>query len=135
MSNKSCIQERNKAIQDIYKRIIHSQVNKNLLSNDIIVSIVLEQPAPRFYISTSMAKKLIMNHYNGCYIHGGGKRTLKKAMDQDLVQNYERLRAQFPNTPKEKIYEYVVEQPAKSFYLTYRCMRDIIFNWTGRSRK
>lgn len=130
MNNNTIIIERNEAIQAIHKRIIHSNVNKDLLSNDTIVSIILEEPAPRFYISPAMAKRLILHHYNANYhINGGGKKKLSQAMVEDLVQNYERLCAKYPKTPKEKIYEYVVEQPAKSFYMSYSRMRDIIFNW------
>lgn len=128
---------RNTEIQNIYKRILKSAVNINSLNNDAIVSIVLEQPAPRFYISPGQAETLISNYYNMGCTFPDNKRTIKQEMTVDLVANYERLRNRFPHTPKDRIYEMVVEQPAKSFYITHRNMRDIIFNYNiyGRRKK
>lgn len=128
---------RNTEIQNIYKRILKSAVNINSLNNDAIVSIVLEQPAPRFYISPGQAETLISNYYNMGGTFPDNKRTIKQEMTMDLVANYERLRNKFPHTPKDRIYEMVVEQPAKSFYITHRNMRDIIFNYNiyGRRKK
>ena len=125
-----CKQERNRAIQELYNQIRRSQVNKNLLTRNVIISTILEQPAPRFYILPYQAKVLILRYYNnGCKIPENTKPN-KREMIQDLIANYERLRNQFPHTPKEKIYEMVVEQPAKSFYMTFARVQDVVFNYS-----
>lgn len=134
MNKKTLIHERNIALQAIYKRIIHTNVNRNLITNDTIVSIILEEPAPRFYISPHQAELLIIHHRDKKQC-ASCKRTLKREMVDDLVENFERLRELYPHTPLKKIYEMVVEKPAKSFYISYRCARDIIFNYTGRNGK
>ena len=99
------------------------------------MSIVIEQPAPKFYITPYQAKMIILSHNNTDFHRGNHKSSLKKEMADDLIANYNRLREQFPHTPNEKIYEMVVEQPAKSFYISHRCARDVIFNYTGRNGK
>lgn len=137
MNERECIKERNLALQEIYKRIRKSHVNMNLLSRDMIVSIILEQPAPRFYITPDRAKSIILSHYN----NGQGKmrqfnkRPQTRELIDDLVANYERLKAQFPHTPDERLYEMVVEQPAKSFFMTHHRVKEVIFNYTGRNHK
>lgn len=125
--------ERNLVLQGLYNRIIKSHVNLKMMSRDMIVSVIIEQPAPRFYIAPQRAKWLILYYYrHKDKLPMSGN---KKKMIEDLVENYERLCKEFPNTDKEKIYEYVVEQPAKSFYMSHRNIRDVIFNYTGRQNR
>ena len=81
MNERECIKERNLALQEIYKRIRKSHVNMNLLSRDMIVSIVLEQPAPRFYITPNRAKYILL-HYNNLQ---GNKRPQTQELIDDLV--------------------------------------------------
>ena len=135
MTKQTCIHERNIALQKIYERILKSQVNRNLLSNDAIVSVIIEQPAPRFYITPGHAKEIIHAFKSKDYKRCNLRSKLRQEMAEDLVANFDRLCKQFPHTPKEKIYEMVVEQPAKLFYVTHRVARDIIFNYTGRNGK
>ena len=131
MNERECIKERNLALQEIYKRIRKSHVNMNLLSRDMIVSTILEQPAPRFYITPDRAKYILLHHNNW----QGNKRPQTQELIDDLVANYERLKAQFPHTPDERLYEMVVEQPAKSFFMTHHRVKEVIFNYTGRQNR
>ena len=131
----SAIDERNLALQNIYKCILKSNVNRNLMNNDMIISIVMEQPAPKFYISPKEAKKLILSYYKSNGELPIRKKSLTREMAKDLVENYEMLRKKFPHTDKERIYEYVVEQPAKSFYMSYNSVRAVIFNYKGRTKR
>jgi len=132
MNERECIKERNLALQEIYKRIRKSHVNMNLLSRDMIVSIILEQPAPRFYITSDRAKYILL-HYNNW--QGKKLRPKTRELIDDLVANYEKLKAQFPHTEDKILYEMVVEQPAKSFFMTHHRVKEVIFNYTGRQNR
>ena len=54
-------------------------------------------------------------------------------MIKDLVENFERLRNKYPDATRGTLYQMVVEQPAKSFYLSEHRIYEIIFTYSGRS--
>ncbi len=56
-------------------------------------------------------------------------------MIADLIDNFNRLKQENPNAPLEWLYEVVVEQPSKSFYMSKHRIEEIIFNYTGRNGK
>ena len=129
MNQQTYTHERNAALQELHKRILHAQVNKNLITTDTIVSIILEQPAPRFYITPHQAELLIRRYENDGCRFATEKITPHREMVVDLYDNYNKLRAKFPHTPIKKICEMVVEQPARSFYMSYTRVRDVILNY------
>ena len=129
MSNLSIIQLRKRDLNAVYKNIISASRGVGSLSRDTILSLVSEQPAPRFYITPFTAQ---------LYITGVSNTPIspqKKAMVEHLIGTYNRLVKENPNAQKQWLYEVVVEQPAKSFYISKHRIKEIIFNYTGRNGK
>lgn len=135
MNEKSCLQERDSALKEIYQKIIKVQgINMRYLKRKTILSFIAEHPAPRFYLKPYMAEMHIRRYYaNGCQPRC--KRGLKSKMVLDLVHNYEVLKTKHPDMPIGKIFEMVVEQPAQSFYMREKRIEEIIFNVSGRNGK
>ena len=133
MNDPIIFEQRNAALRKLYSDIIHAQgVNLNYMSRSTILDIIAEQPASRFYITPEIAGWYICQYYSG-------KMPLMKAHKQqmvlDLVSVYERLRKEHPDMRKWVLYEKVVEQPARSFYMNTKRIKEIIFNYTGRNGK
>ncbi len=129
MRPNTVIEERNEALRMLHKDIIASSRDIQYLSRQSIISFIYEQPAPRFYI-TPFTARLYINNNNQCADNGE-----KKEMIADLLANYHRLCMEYPNAPKEWLYEVVVLQPAKSFYMSKHRIEEIIFNYSGRNGK
>ena len=127
MKIESLIQQRNSDLRTLSAQIIASTKNVQYMSRQTILDIMQEQSAPRFYLSPYQASLYILRAY-----HDNNKNCRKQDMIADLLENYERLRRLFPEAKKIVLYEMLVEQPAKSFYLSSKRMREIIFNYTGR---
>lgn len=127
MGEQSLIRQRNIDLQGVYTRLIGVTSNIQYLSRSTILSIMQEQAAPRFYLTPYQASLYILRG-----MKGGNVGYRKQAMIADLIENYERLRREYPEATKTALYEMVVEQPAKSFYLSRKRMREIIFNYRGR---
>lgn len=128
--SKSLQQQRNIEIVKAYKRIISSSsVNMAYLHRDAVFDLLAQQPAPRFYITSEVAAKYVL----------GYKRQLpsilnssKLEMIEDLVAIYDKIKAKRKYSPMEMIWEYVVNSPAKSFYMSKRRYKEVIFNYKGR---
>ncbi len=132
MESSIYIEERNEALKEAYKRIVSAKgVNSMFLNREALLQILIEQPAPKFYISPEWAKRHITAHYKGypkcLQKRGYGKQNNK--MIEDLVEQYEKLMQNNPDAPKKWLYENVVLQPAKSFYVSLRRAKEIIFNY------
>ncbi len=56
-------------------------------------------------------------------------------MVADLKATFARLQSENPYATKEWLYEKVVEQPAKSFYMSKHRIKEIVFNYSGRNGK
>lgn len=129
MRPNTIIEQRNEALRVLYKTIIAESRGIRYLTRKTIVSFIYKQPAPRFYI-TPFTARLYINNNNKCADNGE-----KQEMIADLLENYNRLCRENPNAPKEWLYEVVVEQPAKSFYMSKHRIEEIIFNYSGRNGK
>ena len=124
-------QQRNKEIGRLYNSIVSSSsINMALLDRDAIFDVLMSYPAPRFYITPKMAERYIL----------GFKRQLpailnsrKLQMIEDLVATYESIKAKRKHSSNEMIWRYVVESPAKSFYISRKRAEEIIFNYKGRN--
>ena len=127
--------ERKEALNEAYKRIISSQgINSTYMKRELVISLLTEVAAPRFYLKPYQAQILIRKYYkNDCKPTCSNE--LKNKMVEDLVEQYEKLRNEFPHLPKNQIWEKVVKQPAKSFYMTPHRIEEVIFNYTGRNSK
>lgn len=130
MNKYSIFYKRNRALEAAYKRII--KASKGLakhISRKTIIALMQEQSAPRFYITAETAR-LYINNYSK-----RRRSTLKVAMIEDLISTYNRLKAENPDAPKEWLYEEVVLQPAKSFYMSDHRIEEVIFQYSGRNGK
>lgn len=122
MNKYSIFYKRNRALDAAYKRIIKASkgVAKHI-TRKTIIALIQEQPAPRFYITAETARLYIKNYCKP------NSNSIKQAMIADLLENYNRLKQENPAAPKEWLYEVVVEQPAKSFYMSAKRIEEIIF--------
>ena len=123
MIEYSVIRERNKVLIREHEKIIKASHNVGYIPRSAIIALIQELPAPRFYITPFMANLYINN------IQHRRSRGRKQEMIKDLIENYNRLRAENPSKTKEWLYEHVVEQPAKSFYMSDRSIKEIIFQY------
>lgn len=122
-------EQRNHALKEAYRRIISASHGVRSVSRQTVISLIQEMPAPRFYITPFMAQLYINNNS-----HRRDK-SRKQEMIADLMDNFHRLKQEHPDAPKWLLYEMVVEQPAKSFYMSDHRIAEIIFNYTGRNGK
>lgn len=130
---ESLLNQRNKEIEKIYKSIISSSsINLDLIERSDLLDLILEHPAPRFYITPKMAERYVL----------GYKKQLDRViqsrkinMIEDLVSVYNREVSRRKNSSREMIWHYVVTSPAKSFYVSKKRLEEIIFNYTGRNGK
>ena len=119
--------KRNKELEKIYQNIISSShVNISHMSTETILNMVANHPAPRFYITPKMAERYVL----------GFKRqdpailnSRKLPMILDLVEVYDRIVARKKRDLRFVIWECVVQSAAKSFYVTPRRIREIIFKY------
>jgi hypothetical protein len=127
MRTQSIIGQRNDALKAAHRQVIRASDGIMNISRQMIISIIKEMPAPRFYISPFTAR-LYINNNQHCR-----EKSRKPDMVADLIENFNRLKHDNPNAPLEWLYEVVVEQPAKSFYMSSHRIEEIIFNYTGRN--
>lgn len=129
MKPNTVIEQRNEALRMLHKKIIAESRGICYLNRQSIVSFIHEQPAPRFYITPFTARLYINNN------NQRAEKGEKQEMILDLIETYHRLRREYPNAQKKWLYEVVVEQPAKSFYMSKHRIEEIIFNYSGRNGK
>ena len=129
MATQSIIGQRNDALKAAHKQVIKASNGIMNISRQMIISLIQEMPAPRFYITPFTARLYINNN------HQCRDKSRKPDMIADLIDNFNRLKQENPNAPLEWLYEVVVEQPSKSFYMSKHRIEEIIFNYTGRNGK
>lgn len=124
-------QKRNEDIRRLYNNIISkSNVNMAYLNRDFIFSLLMEHPAPRFYITPTMALRYVMGYKQQL---PSILNSSKLDMIEDLVATYDSIKLKRKYSSQEAIWKYVVESPAKSFYISKRRLGEIIFNYKGRN--
>ena len=122
--------ERDKAILAIHTRIINdSGINKKYLTRDIVAKKIQECSAPRFYIDTRQCRYLVRAYYNGKLDKSS---PLCQAKAKDLAEVFEKIRETHPNDYMEDIFGMVVQQPAKSFYLSKSRIIEILYRYHDR---
>lgn len=129
MATQSIIGQRNDALKAAHKQVIKASNGIMNISRQMIISLIQEMSAPRFYITPFTARLYINNN------HQCRDKSRKPDMIADLIDNFNRLKQENPNAPLEWLYEVVVEQPAKSFYMSKHRIEEIIFNYSGRNGK
>jgi len=124
MKDKAILQQRNDDLRATYERVNKASEGMLYISSSSLLSIVAEEPAPRFYINPRWAREIIRRYYKGI-----ATPTTRRDMIEDLVDNYERLKVLYPKARKKQLFRLLVEQPARSFYLSPYSIRDIVFNY------
>lgn len=124
-------QMRNNELRRLYAALTSgNSVNKIHMSKSMIVDVIYEHPAPRFYIERAMAWKYILGEWSQTNTN-----RRKRDMIADLMENFKRLCEEHPYDKKEVIVGMAIEQPAKSFYMSKHRIKEIIFNYSGRNGK
>ena len=128
MRTQYSYKSRDRSLRAAYLRIIRASKGMHI-TRKVIISLLQEQPAPRFYIEPDTARVYIKNYkrYKG--------KSFKEAMVADLKENLNRLKAENPDAPQAWLYEEVVKQPAKSYYMSDHRIEEVIFNYSGRNGK
>ena len=132
MEKRILIVERNACLCRRYEELLRVEgVNARYMRRSVFLDILSKESAPRFYISPEWARRYIMSYYGGSkWMRGRGR--LRKAMIADLVEQYERLMQEHPRVSKDWLYMKVVEQPARSFYMSRKRMQEVLFRYSGR---
>jgi hypothetical protein len=102
----------------------------SLVARDTLIELIMEQSAPRFYITPKMAERYVIG-FKQQSPHILNSRKID--MIKDLVSAYETAKNRHKRSSMMMIWRYTVESPAKSFYVTKRVLKEIIFNYTGRN--
>jgi hypothetical protein len=125
-------QLRNKEVEKVYKNIVSSSsANMRYVSRDVVLEIIMQHPAPRFYITPKMAERYVL----------GYKRQLpsiinssKLPMIEDLVSVNDKAVIRYKNQSRTMIWEHVVKSQAKSFYMTKKRIEEIIYKWRNGNK-
>lgn len=121
------MKQKNDDLRDAHSKIIKANHGMRIPLNTLL-AVLAEQPAPRFYISPFTAWLYLTKHRNP-------KNKLTQEMIEDLQENLARLKRENPDASNIWLYEKVVKQPAKSFYMSPHRIKEIIFHYTGRTSK
>lgn len=123
MEKNGLTYQKRKDLIAVFDRLRTTQgINMNYITRNDIVELLMHQPAPRFYLEPRTIEHLVMRYFKG-------KKTIMPERTKDLYETFCRVREQHPTAPMANIWVMVSEQPAKSFYLSRRCIRDFIFGW------
>lgn len=106
--------------------MLNSGVNSRYSGWKMYVSLLAKQPAPCFYISPKIAERYVHSYYRGEPVLKTAK---GRALIKDLVENYERLKANNPDDYAYQIWDKLVECPAKSFYLKESVIKHIVYGY------
>ena len=123
MDRNTLTYQKRKDIIAVYDRLRTTQgINEKYISRAAIVELLMQQPAPRFYLEPRTVEHIIMAHMRGIS-------SCNPKRDQDLYEAYLRVKENNPRLPMADIWMKTSEQPAKSFYASARTIRDYIFGW------
>ena len=115
--------QRNKDLLILVERIRNEKgINMNYISRNAFVEILMQQPAPRFYLEPRTVEHILMNYFKN------ERQQIVDARTQDLYEAFCRVREKNPYMPMADVWYLVSLQPAKSFYLSASRIREIIFN-------
>lgn len=118
---------RNKEVMKIYDNIISSKsVNSKYISRDLVLRLIEQHPAPRFYITPKMAERYVIAYKKQ---DPSILESRKLPMIKDLAEVYDKLIKFRKVSLKTRVWSLVVQSEAKSFYLTQRRIQDIIFGY------
>lgn len=121
--------ERDAELRKRVEDMLDGTINCQYYDWQSVVMLIAKQDAPKFYISPKKAEQYVCHYYRGRYLLKG---TLGRAKIQDLVENYERLKEQYPQKPQKFIWQTLADSQAKSFYLSYKSIKSIIRGYIKR---
>lgn len=111
----------------VYNRLRTTQgLNEKYLTRDVIIDSIMKQPAPRFYLEPRTIEHIVMSYITGVPNSNSNR---NRERDKDLCEAYYRIKNNHPELSGSEIWIRVGEQPAKSFYMSKRSIRDFIFGY------
>ncbi len=121
---KDFTSDRNRDLRLAYIKFLNDNDYNNSSHIDIL-RIVINSPAPRFYISVQQAAKHIHNKQKGIK-PSANKRT--KQMADDLYCLYLEKRKQHPYEKSIRTIERVVHSSAPQFYISIKTLQNLIYS-------
>lgn len=117
-------ERRNKDLLATYKRLLHDGEISHRMYIKELVTTVIEQPAPSFYIEPETARNYIYRYERKIMPEG---RTAKLLVE-DLYGVYKELYKKFEGKyPKCELMAMAAERPAKRFYVGIETAKRIIY--------
>ena len=97
-------------------------VNMGYVSRDAVIDLLMQEPAPRFYLSPRAIEHDVIRYIKG-------KPTTNPERTKDLHEAYCKVMEKNAHQKMFLVWLDVSMQPAKSFYLSRRSIRDIIYGY------
>lgn len=102
-----------KALMECYAILYKSGRINNKTTIIKSCHLLVNSPAPSFFLNPSYVRKLIFAYERGDF----HKNKLALQLQQDVYNAYLRLKAEYPLLTKERLIEMVADQPAPRFYI------------------
>ena len=97
-------------------------VNMEYVSREIVIELLIQEPAPQFYLTPRAIADDVLRYIKG-------KPTRNPERSKDLYEAYCRVMETTKQRKMIYVWTEVSLQPAKSFYLSRRSIRDIIYGY------
>lgn len=119
--------ERNKELRKRFNELLSaSGVNMMYFHRDTIVDMLYNESAPRFYISAKIAERYVLNYKRGVFL---SEDPITRRKITDLAETFDRICAENPHMKRKDVWNEVVWSPAKSFYLSKKRIKWIVYGW------
>lgn len=123
--NSTLKEIRVKSIKDSYFDVMKSLQKSSLyVSTEDIVQELMKRSAPRFFIDYENARRVISLMHRGKPVNMPNEN--KMNMYKEIYKRFTEL-TQNSNAPGYYLLEYVLEQPAPSYYVNIGTMRAIVY--------
>ena len=127
MDKNSIAYKKKQDLLAVYNRLRTTQgINERYVTRDVIIDILMKEPAPRFYLEPRTIEHIVMPQITGVPNSNSNR---NHDRDKDLCEAYYRVKDKYPDITGVDLWIKVGEQPAKSFYMSRRSIRDYIFGW------
>lgn len=128
--NLQITDERNRALRKRFDMISRDYgVNSKYIDRAYLLDLMEQSPAPRFYIEAKQAERYVVAYYKNRDITSFRNSPTKQRMMLDLVETFERVRSANMDMQMRDIWEMVVREPAKEFYISRATIKKIVFNY------
>lgn len=128
--NLQITDERNRALRKRFDMISRDYgVNSKYIDRAYLLDMMEQSPAPRFYIDAKQAERYVIAYYKNQSAASFKKTSARQRMMLDLVEVFERVRSANMDKQMREIWEMVVREPAKEFYISRTTIKKIVFNY------